>query len=51
MKIKIDPKEPLFFGGLIMVAVGLYFVGPPLALIVPGFVLMAVGLALRKGDD
>lgn len=41
----------LFFGGLALLGAGLYFVYPPLALIVPGAYLTLVGLmmGLRRG--
>lgn len=49
----MDIYDALGALGLILVAVGLYFVYPPLALIVPGAVLVAValaGAARRKQD-
>jgi len=44
MKIKPDIRDGLTFSGLLMLAGGLYLVYPPAALIVPGAVLIGLGL-------
>ncbi len=49
----MDIYDALGIGGLILLAAGLYFVYPPLALIVPGavvLVLAVAGAARRKRD-
>ena len=49
----MDIYDALGIGGLILLAAGLYLVSPPLALIVPGavvLVLAVAGAARRKRD-
>ena len=49
----MDIYDALGIGGLILLAAGLYFVYPPLALIAPGVVLLVAavaGAARRKQE-
>ena len=42
--MKIDSNDLMALFGLILISSGVYFIYPPLSLIIPGIVLLGVGL-------
>lgn len=49
-KGSIDMVDVFYFAGLLLLTAGVYFVWPPLALIVPGVILMTPGaLMILRG--
>jgi hypothetical protein len=42
--MKIDSNDLMALVGLILISSGVYFIYPPLSLIIPGVVLLGVGL-------
>lgn len=52
MRYKADYTDLIAVIGLALLAAGLYFIYPPLALVIPGAVLLLVGLAAgRRGGS
>lgn len=43
----LDAFERLFYSGLLLMAGGLVFIAPPLALLVPGIAISSVALILK----